>query len=893
MKITTEEIIVNHLITRIIVRTFAWFCPPSLYESIEGDLLEQFEEDIKSVGEKRARRRFVWNVLKFFRLGILLRNKFSVQLNQLDMLSHYFKILLRTTRKNKSYASINVAGLTIGMTAFALIGLYVLHERSYDDFHTKKDRIFRVRQDRYTHEQLTRQWTAGPWGIGPDLKANFPEVVRYVSMTRGGLLSTVLANGQIFFKEDKVFYASGEFFRLFSYPLIKGVDSLVLRRPFTMVVSESLAKRYFGEENPIGKTLKNNGKEEYEITGVFKDIPENTHLKFDALLSFESLLKIVGPVEAEDLMSSWMWAGNYTYIELAPSTSQQSFESKLPAYVEKKAGEILRTWGESMAFVLQPVSSIHLYSNHKDELEPNGDGRSVNFLALIALFILLMAWINYINIATARSMERAKEVGVRKVLGSDRLQLIKQFLLESLVFKLTAIAITAILVVSLLPHFSTFIDRKIDLSIFNSFRTCLMIASVFFVGVIISGLYPAFVISGFKPARILKGSFQNSTSGNYLRKGLVMVQFISSIVLIAGTLVVTQQVQFMRNSPLGIDTEQMLVVQGPHVKDATYASRFSTFRQSLLQYPEIKKVAVSTDVPGKAVRGSNGGIRLVGQDSKLGNSYRVIQVDEDFTEAYGMQLVSGRIFSHDFKEHWNTALVNESAMKLLGFTDPEKIIGQKIYVWDATLQIVGVIKDYHQESLKKKVDQLIFVCDKEIADYYTLKVQTSKSLQEVIDRAEAAYKTAFPGNPFHYFFLDEYFNQQYKSDQQFGKVFGLFTVIGIIIACLGLFGLSSYSVLQRTKEIGIRKVLGASVKQITLLVSKEFILIVLLANIIAWPIAYLLMDNWLSEFANKINLGILSFIAPGAIALVIAILTVSSESIKAAMADPVNSLKNE
>jgi putative ABC transport system permease protein len=779
------------------------------------------------------------------------------------------------------------------MTAFALIGLYVWNERSYDDFHSKKDRVFRVRQDRYTHGELTRQWTAGPWGIGPDLKANFPEVVRYVSVNRGGARSSVLANGEIFFKEDKIFYASEEFFRLFSYPLIKGVDSLVLRRPFTMVVSESLAKRYFGAENPIGKTVKNNGKEEYEVTGVFKDVPENTHLKFDALFSFESLLKIVGPIESKDLMSSWGWAGNYTYIELAPSASQKLFESKLPAFVEKEAGEILRSWGESMAFILQPISSIHLYSNHKDELEPNGDGRSTKFLTLIAIFILLMAWINYINLSTARSVERAKEVGVRKVLGSDRLQLIKQFLLESLIIKLTAVGVTVILTALLLPRFSTFIDRKIDLSIFNSSQVWLFIAGVFFVGVVISGLYPAFVISGFKPVSILKGRFQNSASGNYLRKGLVTVQFVSSVVLIVGTLAVTQQIQFMRNSPLGIDTEQMLIVQGPHIKDSTYPSRFNTFRQSLLQYPEIKRVAVSTDIPGRTVGGSNGGIRLVGQDVKLGNSYRVIMADEDFTEAYGMQLVSGRIFSRDFNDHWKTALVNETAMKLLGFTDPEKIIGQKIYVWDATLQIVGVIKDYHQESLKKKVDQLIFVCDKEIADYYTLKVKTDKSLTETINRAEARYKTAFPGNPFHYFFLDEYYNQQYQSDQQFGKVFGLFTIIGIIIACLGLFGLSSHSVMQRTKEIGIRKVLGASVKQITMLISKEFILIVLLANVVAWPISYFLMNNWLSGFANRINLGVLSFLIPGAIALLIAILTVASQCIKAASADPVNSLKSE
>jgi putative ABC transport system permease protein len=304
MKITPEEIITNQLITRIIVQTFAWFCPSSLYESIEGDLMEQFEEDVKLVGEKRAKRRFVWNVLKFFRSGILLRNKLSVQLNKWDMLYHYFKILFRNTLKNKSYAFINIVGLAIGMTAFALIGLYVWNERSYDDFHVKKDRIFRVRHDRFNNGELNRLWVAGPMGIGSDLKDNFPEVKSFVRLNKGVKQYNAIANGDIIFKEDRVLFASEDFFKVFSFALIKGVDSLVLRNPFTMVVSETFAKRYFGEADPIGRTLKCNGKEEYEITGIFKDVPGNSHLKFDALFSFESLFKILGPEETKDLLTN-------------------------------------------------------------------------------------------------------------------------------------------------------------------------------------------------------------------------------------------------------------------------------------------------------------------------------------------------------------------------------------------------------------------------------------------------------------------------------------------------------------------------------------------------------------------------------------------------------------
>ena len=602
---------------------------------------------------------------------------------------------------------------------------------------------------------------------------------------------------------------------------------------------------------------------------------------------------ILGPAETEDLMTNWGWAGNYTYIELDASQNYKTFESKLPAFVEKEAGAILREWGEAMNFVLQPVSSIHLYSNFKDELEGNGDAQSTNFLALVAVFILVMAWINYINLSTASSIERAKEVGVRKVLGTHRAQLISQFLLESFIIKLSAVAVTAILVAFLLPHFSTFIQRSIDVTVLTFPETWLFTAAVFFIGVIISGLYPAFVMSGFRPVSILKGRFQGSTSGNYLRKGLVTVQFISSVVLIVGTFTVYKQIQFMRSSALGIDTEQMLIVQGPHITDSTYATRFNTFRQSLLEYPEVKRIAVSTDVPGRTVRGSNGGVRLVGQDPKLGNSYRVIMSDEDFTEAYGMQLITGRTFSRDFNDHWKTALVNETAMKLLGFTDPEKIIGQKIYVWDSILEIVGVVKDYHQESLKKKVDQLIFVCDKEIRDYYSIQIKSDKPISEIVNRVETNYKASFPGNPLHYFFMDDYYNQQYQSDQQFAKVFSLFTLFAVVIASLGLFGLSSYMVVKRTKEIGIRKVLGASVKQISILVSKEFIVLVLLANIVALPVSYFIIDNWLNGFAYRISLGILIFLIPCVSALLITIVTVASQSIKAATANPVNSLRSE
>lgn len=809
------------------------------------------------------------------------------------MLHHFFKMFLRASLKSVSYSLINILGLVFGLTACTLISLYVWNERSYDDFHVKKEQVFRVRHDRFTNGEMNRQWAAGPMGIGTDLKDNFPEVNRFVRLNKGVNEHKVLSKGNAIFKEGHIFYASEDFFKVFSFPLVRGVDSLVLRDPFTMVVSESFAKKYFGEQDVVGKSLQCDGKEEYIITGVFKDVPDNTHLKFDALFSFESLLKILGPEETKELMTNWGWEGNYTYVELNSSTSAEELRAKLPAFVEKKMGKTLREWNEWMEFTLQPLSSIHLYSNAPDELEPGGDGQTINFLGVIAAFILIMAWINYINLATARSMERAKEVGIRKVMGSRRSQLIKQFLFESFIIKLIALAITAVLVALLLPSYSNMVGRTIDLTMFGMTKVWIFVTLIFILGVIGSGLYPALVMSGFMPINILKGRFQNSSKGIYLRKGLVAIQFISCTVLIIGTFVVYSQIQFMRNSSAGVDMEQILVINGPTATDSTYSSRLETLCKSLLQYSGVKDVTVSTDVPGHHVRNSNGNARLVGQDVKMGNMYQAIMTDDSFIDTYGLSLIEGRNFSGNLNDQWRKAIVNETAMKLLGITDPDKIIGQSMYLWSDTPEIIGVIKDYHQESLKQPVKPLVLVYDTEVTDFYSIKVKTSTSLKDIINLAEEKYKDAFPGNPFEYFFLDEHYNMQYQSDQRFGKVIGLFTLLAVLVACLGLFGLSSYLVSQRTKEIGIRKVLGATVQQIIILVSREFIFTIILSNIIAWPIAHFLLKDWLDGFAYRIDIGLLSFVIPGVLILLIAIITVATQSVKAANTDPIKNLRTE
>ena len=805
------------------------------------------------------------------------------------MLYHFFKVLCRTSLKNSLYSLLNISGLAIGMTAFVLISLYVGYEKSYDQFHSNKDRVFRIQESDFAHGSLEEQSVGVGAAVGKDIKDNFPEVHRFVRLRRNQVM---LSNGDIMFKEDRVFFASEDFFMMFSFPLIKGVDSLVLKEPFTMAVSESFAKKYFGQEDPIGKFLKNNGSEEYQITGVFKDVPENTHLQVDALFSFNSLYTIFGP-EGIEYLTNWGWVGYPTYIELYPSADPKLFASKLPKLIEEKMGSQLQALDGSLTFDLQPLTSIHLNSNFNHEISTNGSGRTINFLTLIAILILIMAWVNYINMATARSLERAKEVGIRKVLGSNRGQLIRQFLLESFVFNAIALSLSFIFVFLLLPYFRQLVNREFDFSDLTTQDTYVFLLGLLFCGIIASGLYPAFAISNFKPAGILKGKFQSSASGSHLRKGMVLAQFVASIVLIVGTGVIYTQLQFMQNSPLGVTIEQVLVVNGPTVRDSTYSRKFDTFRNGLQRYPDVSQVTASSVVPGRGSRNGSGGVRLASQSESKGNSCDVAYVDEDFIETFDLILRAGRNFSRDFRDSEKSVLLNESALRMLGFIEPEKVIGERILVYGDTLSIIGVIKDYYHQSLKEKVEPLIFICSQGAATFYSIKVKTKKSIREIISRTETAYKESFVGNPFNYFFLDDYYNEQYKSDMQFGKVFSIFTAIAIIIACLGLFGLSSYSVVQRTKEIGIRKVLGASVGQIGLLLSKDFIIIVLIANAISIPIAYLLMDNWLNGFAHRISLGVLSFLLPSVFTLLITILTVASQSIKAANADPVKNLRTE
>jgi putative ABC transport system permease protein len=800
------------------------------------------------------------------------------------MIRNYLVSISRYISRNTAFTVINVLGLATGIMACMLITQYVLHEFSYDNFHKKKDNLYRVQLDRYDKGELSTRWAAGAAGIGPDFKSNFPEVLHYTRMMRR---ESVFRYRDVFFKEDNTCWASEDFFKMFSVKLIEGVDSLVLKEPYKVVVSLSFAKKYFGNDNPVGKTLRHNGETDYEVTGVFEDLPVNTHMKFDALMSFETLKKLWN-----NDITSWNWDGFFTYLELKEGTDPNVFESKLPALTRKINGEHMERFSADMKFNLQRITDIHLDSDFMGEFKPNGDRRSSYFLSIVAVLILVIAWINYINLSTAKSIERAREVGIRKVMGGFRWQLVQQFLFESLVLNAIAVLIGVVLVLLLTPLFGDLTGREMGYLLFKQQMFWVWMTILIVGGALLAGLYPAFVLSGYKPVEVLKGRFKNSGKGVLFRKGMVVAQFVASMTLIIGTFTVYRQIRFMQEQDLGVNIDQTLIINSPNVVDSTYEQKFLVFKQRLTQFPEVVAMTASSSVPGRQPGWNAGGIRRLSQSENEAKQYRIIMMDHDFVESYGIDVVAGRDFSAEVNNEWKNVLINESSVRQLGFEKAADVIDDQIFFWGDTFRIVGVLKNYHQESLKKAHEPLIFRYSSAPGGLYSIKFNTS-NVKESLVKFEMEWKAIFPGNPFIHFFLDEHYNQQYQADQQFGKIFGIFSGLAIVIACLGLFGLSSLTAIQRTKEIGVRKVLGASIPGILGLVGKDYVYLMLIAISISIPLASWAMNAWLENFQNRISLNWYIFALPGLAVIFIALATVSLHTWKAARVNPAKSLRYE
>ncbi len=805
------------------------------------------------------------------------------------MIKNYFKIAWRNITRHKGYSAINILGLAIGIAACVLILQYVIFELSYENFHTNKDRIYRVKQDRYDNGKLSTEWAAGAYAVGNSFKDAIPEIEDYVKLLKRGQMVTEINNQPL--KIEQVFFASGSFFKIFSYPLLQGNSSTALTEPFTAAISETTAKTIFGNINVVGKTIRLNQKRDYKITAVYKDAPINTQLKPNILLSFATYIKMVAPDNNPE--TAWQWDGCLTYLLLRKGANPAVVEKKFIPVVEKFTAADMKKYNAAVTYLLMPLTDIHLYSHYIEEPGTTGDGKTVYLLLGIAFFIIVIAWVNYINLATARAVSRAKEVGIRKAIGSQRRQLMIQFLSESAVLNGIALILALLIVIIAIPGFNKLSGQEISFSLFTKASFWLGLTVLFVTGVFFSGLYPAFVLSNFKPIEVLKGKMISTTHGALLRKSLVVFQFAASLFLLIGTVTVYKQIQFMRKQSLGINIDQTLVVTAPVVQtDSTFLQQMTSFKESLKQQSSIRTVTVSTSIPGEAVDWNAGGIKLVGTDESTQKQYRVIGVDYDYMKAYDMKLIAGRIFSKDYGTDDHAVIFNRKGMEQLGFTKPEEALGKKIDFWGEVYTIAGLSENFHQQSLRESFEPLIFRLIPDVRGYISVKTNTQQAGQ-TIDDVKAQWNKFFPGNTFEYFFLDDHFDDQYKADQRFGQVFGLFTTLAILVACMGLFGLASFTTLQRTKEIGIRKVLGASVGGILKLLYKEFAFLLIIAFVVAAPLAWITTYSWLKGYAFRNSIQWTYFALPFIAIIAIALITVSFQSIRAAVANPVKSLRTE
>ncbi len=816
------------------------------------------------------------------------------------MLRNYFKIAVRNLWKHRTFTAVNVAGLAIGMATSLLILEYVSFERSYDSFHQQANDTYRIQYNQVNKEGAVTAKATTFASVGQGLRTAFPEITSVVRFHRSSaLLSYEYPKLVRMFREENILAADPAFLTFFSFSLLKGNPTTALQNPRSIVITQSLARKYFGTDEPIGKTIKMTGGygdwtgndyqevSYYTVTGVLADIPDNSHIPVNALVSFNLFSR--GEAELSN------WGDNFhTYVSLQPGSSPQALTAKLPVFIKQVLGNDTKDGVQ-----LQPLTSIHLDTALLGELSTNGSRIMVSVLLLIALFTSLIAWINYVNLATARATERAKEVSVRKVTGASGGDLLWQFLLEAMLLNGLSLCLAIVLVEVAQPGFNALTGKSLSLHVLLNTSWMLVYAGFFIGGILLSSLYPIFINVAVQPATVLRGQGVPTGQGLSLRKALVVFQFVLSMILIAGSLVMYRQLTFMQRADVGVTLNQLLVLNGPATTDSTYQSRLQELKAGLLNNPTIKRVTASNLIPGKTIAGlSKAGLvrRLNQREEESAGRYFFSQVDYDFQQTFGARLVAGRWFSTTYGTDavpGQSVVINETAARLLGYANPVAAIGQQInYRVQSTPTIIGVLKDYHQLSLRKVIDPIIFELGEAPDGYFTASVSPDK-LPETIAAIQQVWQNVFPDSPFSYFFLDDFFNQQYQLDWTFAQLSGLFALLAVIVASLGLFGLASLTTIQRTKEIGVRKVLGASVGSIVMLLSKDFLKLVLIAIVIASPIAWYAMNRWLQDFAYKIDMEWWVFALAGLLAIGIALLTVSFQSVKAALMNPVKSLRSE
>jgi putative ABC transport system permease protein len=839
-----------------------------------------FEERFHGIADEKGRFKaclFFWSQLALL-LPAFLKNFFHWSV---EMFRNHFKIGFRNITKHKGFSFIHIAGMAVGLALFILIALYIQFELSFDRFHTNLDRIYRVEQI-LAHESSSEPTAGCPTALSAALEVDIPDfeaVTRFVNW--GNPLITTPDNRKL--EIEKAFAVDNTFLKMFSFPMILGDINTALEEPFSMVITETTAERVFGSEDPLGQVLRVNNRIDFKVTGVIADIPKNSHIQFNGLISVSSYPAIYG----EDVFSRWGDNWVPVYVLLNPGQPFQETNEKIRFLLKKYQGERSRN-----ELYLRPLARIHLHADVRFEFAVVGSIKNLTIFAAISIFVLLIGCINFMNLETARGADRAREVGLRKVVGAQRTSLIKQFLGESLLTVTLAMVLALLLALTLLPEFNQIVNRQLSLGLVNNWLFTLgLVILIIFVS-ILSGFYPAFVLSSFRPVQVLRGNVSSGARNTLLRKFLVVFQFSISIGLIIGTIIILQQNNYLLNKDLGYNSEQMLVIPAGGTSQSV-----ETLRTELLKNQNIKKAALHDYLPHSSTNWCY--ITWEGAGPEEYMKMNVNYIDEYFIPAYEMTILEGRAFTTNMRG-WkeNAVILNESAAQRIGWDAP---IGKRLRynvdyrsrTWGGAT-VVGIIKDYHFLSLHHTIGPIMLRLLPR--DYSGNRLSLKISTQDVpgtLASIEKEYENIFPSRIFEYSFLDENFEQMYLEEQKAGRVILYLAMIGIFIACLGLYGLSSYTTKQRTKEIGIRRVVGASVPNITLHLTRDFVKLVGVANLFAWPAAYYTMHEWLKNFPYRVGVNWLVFIGAGIAALLIALATVGFQSIRAARANPADSLRYE
>lgn len=811
------------------------------------------------------------------------------------MLFHYFLAAFRNVRKNIFYSSLTILGLAIGIASFLLVYMYVNFERSYDKFHKEADRIYRITYSKEKEGKEVFNTVLVYAGVGARMKDAFPEIEDYTrvrSFVIGGISKAPVRFRDMVFEEQRVYWADSNYFRFFSFPLIEGNPSTILKEQFTVALSESAAKKYFGSERAVGKTVRIGQKFDFTVTGVFKDMPPNSHLKADFLISHVTLKAVFPPWWTDDNLQLFH---GHLYVRLRPDANPEDLAKKFPQFVDDYIdGKELRKTGVELRYAIMPLTSIHLNSHIQYEAEVNGDASAVLYLFITGLLIISIAWVNYANLSTSRAMERAKEVGVRKVVGAVRPHLIIQFFAESMLLNLLSIVAALFIILVLFYSFRTWFNDFLVYDFWSASTFWQATLAVFVVGTFLSGFYPAMVLSSFKPIAVLKGKFRTSSASSALRRLLVVLQFAASVALIISTYTIYSQIDFMRSRDLGFRMERTLVVKTPIIVDSLFATKSSTLLNAWRTLSGVSSASVASNIPGFEPGGATWYNRIGASDDDVQFCYQT-WVDDKFLESYEIQMLAGRNFTRGNIADSTAVVINRSCLPLFDFKDPDDAVGSEIAGGGKTYRIIGVLNDFHQQSLKTGYLPIVFNYLPDTRGFYSLSFTASdeNNYQSTINQIDQEWKKVFPDNPLISFPLEDQYNRQYKPDEQFGSLLLAFSALAICIGCLGILGLSSYMMSSRAKEISIRKVLGSSMTQLFVVLSKEFFLLILTANVIAWPVTIILMNKWLSSFAFRIDQSWITYAVSVVIVIGIAGFTISWELIKAARANPVRSLRSE